>query len=226
MMNTKKIYDFIEKLATNNNREWFQANKEEYDMVKAVHEELVTYLITQISLFDESIKGVTAKECTFRIYRDTRFSPDKTPYKNHIGAYIASRGGRKSERAGYYIHISPDENFVSGGVYCPQPKVLKALREAVYHNIDEYLAIINQKEYKKYFTEFFSDSLKTVPRGFPKDFEYADLLKCRHYSPSSPLESSIWQSPQCIDEILIRCKVLFPYNQFMNYTVDECLLDF
>ncbi len=217
------IYSFLEKLVANNNREWFQEHKSEYEKVKSEHEKMVTYLIAKISEFDSDIRGLEAKDCIFRIYRDTRFSPDKTPYKNHVGAYIASGGGRKSERAGYYVHISTEESFISGGIYCPQPAVLKALREAVYHNIDEYLSIINQKDYKQYFTEFFSESLKTVPRGFPKDFEHAELLKCRHYSPASPISPDFWKKQDCLDEIVKRCKALYPYNRFMNFTVDECL---
>lgn len=222
-MNIAPIYDFIQQLVKNNNREWMQLHKEEYEQVKKLHEEFISYLIPQIALFDDEVSGLNAKDCIYRIHRDVRFSPDKTPYKNHIGAYIATHGGRKSERAGYYIHIGPDESFVSGGVYCPQPKLLKALREAVYHNIDEYLSIINQDEYKTYFTGFFSDSLKIVPRGFPKDFQYAEYLKYRHYSPSSPIPNEMWKSDTITDEILKRCKVLHTYNKFMNYTVDECL---
>ncbi|MCD7971916.1 MAG: DUF2461 domain-containing protein [Candidatus Azobacteroides sp.] len=219
------LYDFIKRLIKNNNREWFQSHKEEFEEVKKVHEEFISWLISEISVFDEDIRGMQAKDCIFRIYRDVRFSPDKSPYKNHLGAYIASRGGRKSERAGYYVHISPGESFVSGGIHAPQPKVLKAIREAVHDNIEEYLSITEEKEYKKYFTEFFGEPLKTVPKGFPKDFEYADLLKNRHYSPTSPLADTIWKNPDCAAEILKRCKALYPYNRFMNFTVDECLYD-
>ena len=215
-MNTAIIYDFLVKLVANNDREWFREHKSEYEEVKNEHEKAVTWLINQISLFDENIKNVKAKDCIFRIYRDTRFSPDKTPYKDHIGAYIAPNGGRKSEYAGYYVHISPTESFISGGIYCPQPNVLKALRSAIYHNIDEYLSIVNEKEYKKYFTDFFSEPLKTVPPGFPKDFEHADLLKCRHYSPSSPVSNDFWKNPNCLEEIIKRFKILYPFNQFMN----------
>ncbi|MDR2475151.1 MAG: DUF2461 domain-containing protein [Bacteroidales bacterium] len=223
-MNIADAYDFIIKLTANNNREWFNAHKAEYEQAKTAHEEFISLLITKIALFDEDIKGVNVKECTFRIYRDTRFSPDKTPYKNHLGAYIAAQGGRNSERAGYYVHLSPDENFVSGGVYCPQPAILKALRNAIYNNVEEYLALVNRKDYKQYFTEFFSDSLKTLPRGYPKDFEHADLLKCRHYSPAAPLPNDMWRMPDCMDEIVKRLNVLHPYNKFMNFTIDECLL--
>ena len=219
------IHDFIKRLTSNNSREWFQQHKTEYDEVKKAHEEIVTQLISQIALFDEDIKGVQAKDCIFRIYRDVRFSPDKSPYKNHIGAYIANRGGRKSERAGYYFHIGADESFLSGGIYCPRPNVLKALREAVYHNIEEYLNIIHQKEYEKYFTEFFSDSLKTVPKGFPKDFEHAEFLKYRHYSPASPLSDAFFEQKEYMVELVKRCKALYPYNRFLNYTVDECLYE-
>lgn len=224
-MELQLIRDFIIKLTLNNDRNWFQQHKAEYDKVRMMYEEIVSHLISQISLFDEDIKGVQVKDCIFRIYRDIRFSPNKLPYKNHFGAYIASGGGRKSERAGYYLHIGADESFLSGGIYCPRPNVLKALREAVYENIDEYLQIVNQKDFKKYFTVFFSDSLKTVPRGFPKNFEHAELLKYRHYSPASPLPEKLFEQKNHMEELLNRCKALYHYNRFMNFTVDECLFN-
>ena len=102
-----EIMQFLTELKQNNNREWFQANKNRYDSLRKGFIDEVQQLIDRIALFDPEIAGLEAKDCLFRIYRDIRFSPDKTPYKIHFAAYMASCGGRGSERGGYYIHLEP-----------------------------------------------------------------------------------------------------------------------
>ena len=135
----------------------------------------------RISLFDESIRGVQVKDCTYRIYRDTRFSQDKTPYKTHLGGYINARG-KKSDHCGYYVHIEPGNCLLAGGSYCLPPKTLKAVRQAVYDNIDEFRGIVENPDFKQYFPVIGEDFLKTAPKGFPKDFEYVQYLKCKEYT--------------------------------------------
>jgi len=105
-MNTKKIMHFLKGIAANNNREWFQEHKAEYDAVKDDFEKGVEQIIAQLSTFDDEVAHLTAKDCTYRFYRDIRFSPDKSPYKRHLGAYICGHG-RKALRGGYYIHLQP-----------------------------------------------------------------------------------------------------------------------
>ena len=104
----EQIIEFLTELRSHNNREWFQDNKNRYDALRKVFIDEVQDLIGRISLFDPEVAGLEAKDCLFRIYRDIRFSPDKTPYKCHFAAYI-SQGGRASERGGYYIHLEPGE---------------------------------------------------------------------------------------------------------------------
>lgn len=116
-MDVSVIFQFLKDLAANNNREWFQGHKDEYLKAQKEFEELLTAIIARISLFDESIVGIQAKDCTYRIYRDTRFSSDKTPYKIHLGGYINARG-KKSEHCGYYVHIEPDNCMLAGGSWC------------------------------------------------------------------------------------------------------------
>lgn len=123
----KEILDYLSRLRENNNREWFQAHKEEYDRLRPLFVEKIQELIQQISQFDEDIVGLEAKNCMYRIYRDIRFSPDKTPYKSYMSAYMA-KGGRKSLRAGYYFHFEPGNCLLSGGVWCPEPKLPSTMR--------------------------------------------------------------------------------------------------
>jgi len=221
-MNIENTLQFLKELKINNNREWFAANKAWYEEVRVDFEKMCKELILEISKFDEEIKHVEVKDCIFRIYRDTRFSNDKTPYKTHFGIYIASAGGRKSRRAGYYLHLDPDGCFVGTGVWGPEPNVLKALRQSVFDNIDELNEIRNNPEFSQYFKEFFQeDKLKNVPPGFPKDFPDAELLKLKHYLVDFKFNDSHLKSENFVQIVGGILKCAYPLNQFLNFTVDE-----
>lgn len=219
-MNIPVVFDFLKKLSANNNREWFAAHRDEYENARIEFEKLVAVTIERISLFDESIRGLQVKDCTYRIYRDTRFSPDKTPYKTHFGAYI-NANGKKSDHCGYYIHLEPGNCMLAGGSYCPPPKILKALRQAVYDNIDEYRAIVEDREFAQYFPVIGYNFLKTTPKGFPKDFEHIDYLKCKEYCCDHKVPDSFFTAP----DMLVRTEVIFGqlkrFSDFVNYTIDE-----
>lgn len=220
----KNILDFLSELKKNNNRDWFAENKVRYESAKHNFEMLGNQLISDISTFDEDIKGFDVKDAIFRIYRDTRFSPDKTPYKTHFGMYIASAGGRKSNRGGYYLHIEPDGCFFGAGVWMPQPDILKALRQSVYENIEEFIEIIENKIFKASFPELDkSQMLKRVPAGFPTDFEYAELLKHKSYLVGHGFSNDEFLSSNIIKRLSELAKTAYPFLQFLNYTVDEVL---
>jgi len=223
-MQATEIIRFLAELSENNNREWFTENKSRYEMLKKQFEEISSKLILKIAKFDDDIKNVTAAECSYRIYRDVHFSHDKTPYKTHFGVFIASEGGRKSKRGGYYLHLDPAGCFVGVGVWCPPPPLLKALRKSVYDNIDELNEIRNETEFTNLFTHFFEeDKLKTVPAGFPKDFPDAELLKLKHYLVEYKFDSSLLEKDSFVDEIAHIFRVAYPFNKFLNYTVDEVI---
>lgn len=225
-MQIENILHFLTELKQNNNREWFAENKSWYLKIKNDFEKLVGNLILELSKFDENIKHIEVKDCVFRIYRDTRFSPDKTPYKTHFGAYIAPDGGRKSPRGGYYLHLDPDGSFLAVGIWCPEPAILKALRKSVYENIDELNEIRREINFAKYFTSFdTTDELKKTPAGFPKDFLFPELLRLRHYIVNCSLDNSILNldSEKFNHEVALIMKYAYPLNCFLNYTVDELI---
>ena len=223
-MHTEDIINFLRELNENNNREWFAQNKSRYERVRSKFEEISRLLIAEISVFDNDIKNVDVKDCVFRIYRDIRFSTDKTPYKTHFGVYIASAGGRKSHRGGYYLHLDPAGCFIAVGVWCPPPNILKALRQSVCDNIDELNEIRNEASFNTYFKTFFEeDKLKNVPAGFPRDFPDAELLKLKHYMVEYKLDDKILNASDFVLQLAQIARAGYPLNKFLNYTVDEVI---
>jgi uncharacterized protein (TIGR02453 family) len=216
----KTILSFLADLQANNNREWFQANKARYDEAKAEFEAFIDSMIPAIAKFDDSVKHITAKDCIFRIFRDVRFAKDKSPYKTNFGAFM-SRGGRKSHGPGYYFHLSPEECFLSGGVWMPETEVMKKIRQEIYYNIDEFKGILNNKEFKKHFSGIDDwDKQKLPPREFPKDFQDIDLLKNRSFTVSSPLSVKNILSDKLQEYAMGVYKVMKPYNQFLTRAIE------
>ena len=224
-MHTEDIINFLRELNENNNREWFAQNKSRYERVRSKFEEISRLLISEISVFDNDIKNVDVKDCVFRIYRDIRFSTDKTPYKTHFGAFIASAGGRKSDRGGYYLHLDPAGCFFSIGVWSPTPVVLKAIRRSIYDNIDEFNEIRNNPDFRTLFNDSFyeEDKLKTVPQGFSKDFPDAELLKLKHFMVTYDIDDNMLNSYEFVEKLAEIAEKSYPFLQFLNYSVDEVI---
>lgn len=222
-MNLKEIFPFLIALSENNDREWFAEHKSEYEHTKRIFESFVEKLIDEIALFDQDVKGVKAKDCIFRIYRDTRFATDKTPYKTYYSAYIASMGGRKSPRGGYYLHVQPGESLIACGVWCPEPNLLKALRKSVYENVDEFGEILHNPSFAAHYKELMGDKLKNVPTGFPKDFEFGEWLKYKNYCVDSSVGDDFFFQDNTLTEVARVMQLAQPFNRFLNFTVDEVL---
>ena len=210
------IFEFLRDLKTNNNRDWFQANKERYDRARQAFESFINELIPLIRTMDPRVDMITAKDCVFRIYRDVRFSHDKVPYKTNMGAYIA-RGGKNSELAGYYVHFEPGESMLAGGLYMPPAETLKKIREEIYYQAEDFKKII----YKKEFTGCFGllddpGKMKNPPKGFSKDFPDIDLLKFRSYAAMHRVPDHIALSEDYLKYALNVFRVLYPLNAYFN----------
>nr|WP_321377963.1 DUF2461 domain-containing protein [uncultured Bacteroides sp.] len=219
-MNIPIIFQFLKELSLNNNREWFNDHKDDYLKAQAEFENLLTAIIQRISLFDDEIVGIQAKDCTYRIYRDVRFSQDKSPYKLHFGGYINGKG-KKSEHCGYYVHLQLGYCLLAGGSLCPPPDILKALRQSVYDNIDEYRSIVEDPAFKKYFPVIGENFLKTAPKGFPKDFKYIDYLKPKEFICSYQVPDEFFLDEKMLDNVADAFKQLKRFSDFTNYTIDE-----
>src|SRR6218665_718121 len=164
----EKPISFLKALKNNNSKEWFDANKDKYLAAKEEFEGLVDQLIKGIHKFDKQLPAdMKGKDCTFRIYKDVRFSKDKTPYKTNMGASI-NPGGKKSLVAGYYFHLEPGGNsFLAGGVYMPEPPVLNVVRQEIDYNPEPLLKVLKSAAFKKYFKGLDEEGqLKTAPKSF------------------------------------------------------------
>jgi len=218
----KEVLEFLDDLNLNNNREWFNANKKRYESAKDKILFITELFVNEIRKFDNDIPAMDPNDCLFRIYRDIRFSPDKRPYKTHFGSYIA-RGGHKSNRAGYYFHIQPDESFLAGGIWMPPAEELKALRMAIYDHPEEFLSILNDPDFKKYFGEIDGEKLKKAPKGFPPDFEYMDLLKPKSYSFGYNISREDLLKGKLVETGIDAFRQLYKVNHFLNEALDQYL---
>lgn len=218
----EKSISFLRKLKENNYKEWFHENKPMYDEAKKEFEDFVFGFLHEACQIDKTIGPVEPKNCIFRIFRDVRFTNDKTPYKTNFGAYVAKGGGRKSEYAGFYVHIEPGNSMLAGGVWMPQPDILKAIRNEIFHNVEEFSEILTSKDFKHYFGEISKeDMLKTAPKDFPKDWPNIDLLKYKSYTLGKSLSDETVNSDKFMEEIRNVFTAMLPFNNFMNQVIED-----
>ena len=204
---------FLKQLKRNNNRPWFQAHKAVYEeKVKRPMEELVLALGGPIQGFAPELV-TEPKRAIFRIYRDTRFSSDKTPYKTHIAAHFSPRG---LEGAGLYFQIDPEEVLIGGGIYMPGSAELRALRNHIAGHSGELRAILKRREIKKLFGGLQGDQLSRAPRGFPQDHPALDLLKRKSLIVWFTRPSSLAEGPRLFPLLLESFIAVMPLIRYLN----------
>lgn len=215
--------DFLRRLAENNNRPWFAAHRSEYEAVRAQWLAEVDRYIARLAEHDPRVGRLEARRQAYRIYRDTRFSADKTPYKCHFSASFDVEGGR-DERAGYYLQtdIRPEEGGIYGGIYCLTPPQLRKMRHAIADNIDELRDILAEPELRRLFGDaWYGPALKTAPVGWPKDHPCIELLRLKTYGKFHSLPPEFFSRPDWPEEAAERTAPLRPLIDFINYSLDE-----
>jgi len=210
-------FDFLKELVENNNREWFMANKERYESARENVIDFTAEWLKQMHQVDASIdESLDAKKCVMRIYRDIRFSKDKTPYKNNFGISIPTKG-LKLGRAEYYLQISPNNSFIAGGYWMPGPDHLKAIRQEIDYNADDLKKIIDESEFVSLFGDFRKqEQLKSVPREYGPHNENADLLKLKSFVAFRKLEDKELMRRNAVAEVTGICAKIHPLNVFLN----------
>jgi len=220
-MISHKIFEFLTDIKNNNDRNWFNANKSRYKDARAEFEAFITELIEQIARFDPPILRLEAKKCIFRIYRDTRFSKDKQPYKTNFGAHLVDTHERPHDKAGYYVHIEPGNCFLAGGAYMPPAKWLNAIRESIDSKGEKLIDILNSANFKKYFGGMEGEQLKTKPRDYPEDHPFIDLLKYKSYLVVHNLKDSEVTSKDFLKKAVEVFQVLKPFDDFLNQSIEN-----
>jgi len=207
---------FFKGLERNNRREWFQPRKQIYDeQVKAPMAELIRGLTAEMMRFAPDY--VTEPEkAIYRIYRDTRFSKDKTPYKTHVAAVFPRRGLSKHGGGGLYFSVSAKEIEVAGGVYMPGPEQLLAIRGHIAGHEREFRKIIGSRSLKLLMGELQGEQLSRVPKGFPCDHPAADLLRYKQWLYFVTLEPGMATTPKLLAEVRKRFEVMMPLIEFLN----------
>lgn len=195
------------------------ANRGAYLQAKADFEALVNALLQNLQAIDPDLNGITAKDCTFRINRDIRFSKDKSPYKHNFGASIAE-GGKKSLNAGYYLHIQPgNESFIGGGLYMPPGEQLKKIRQEIDYNAPELLKIVATKDFKQAYGKIQGGKLSRAPKGYEPSHPNIEFLKLKSYVALHTLTDDDIQSPQLLENLTHKCQVLKPFIDFLNVAI-------
>lgn len=214
---------FLKELKRNNNKAWFDNHKARYLSAKNDFENFVTEIIATIAAFDDDIKDLQAKNCTFRINRDIRFSKDKTPYKTNMGASF-NRGGKKSIFAGYYFHMEPGgKSFVGGGLWMPEPIALKKLRQEIDYCFPEFLKIISNSSFKKQYHSLEMNErqrLVNVPKGYDKENPAASFLKLKSFVATKNIPDSLLASSGLLKETEQAFKALMPLVKFINRSLE------
>jgi uncharacterized protein (TIGR02453 family) len=213
----KETFSFLKDLKKNNDREWFNKNKDKYIAANENFIQFTSELIKETSKFDKSVIGLDAKDCVFRIYRDTRFAKDKSPYKNNFGMHIMP-GGKGCAVAGYYFHFEPGSSFLGGGVHMTEPANLKAIRQEISYNGKEFLKIINDKTFKQLLT-LKGEKLTKVPQGFDKEDPMAEYLKYKELMIHHAIPDKEITGPDFAGYCAKVFKAMVPFNVFVNKPV-------
>ncbi|MBC7422939.1 MAG: DUF2461 domain-containing protein [Ferruginibacter sp.] len=220
MLQASSIH-FLKELENNNNKPWFDENRNKYEATKAGLEKLVSSLIPAIAAFDEPLGTLQVKDCTFRINRDVRFSKNKSPYKNNMGASF-SRGGKKADIAGYYFHFQPGKSFAGGGFYLPPPAQLSKIRQELDYSFAEWKTLLDNKTFKKYFPDGVDglDTLIRPPKGYDENNPAIHYLKMKSFIVSKPFTDAELQSKSLVKDIAKTFEAMKPMLDFLNRAVE------
>lgn len=215
------VIGFLNLLKENNDRDWFNAHKDIWLGVKAQVEEFTAWLWKNMVEYDRELAFVNPKNCVYRIYRDTRFSKDKRPYKQHVGIGIA-RQGRHGHCSGYYIHIEPGMSMYGAGVYGLEPAMLKKVRDGIYFESVRLKEILSQPDVVEIYGGKMEEAarMKVPPRGYDKDFPDIDLLKYKYYFLEHKVEDQVVESSGYALEVLKGMRAAYPFNRFLNQALD------
>lgn len=219
----KTTIRFLKDLSANNNREWFASQRAAYENAKNDFDQFTGKLIEALSAVNPELKGLQPKDCTFRIYRDVRFSKNKDPYKTNMGVSI-KEGGRKSPRCGFYFQADPsvkEGSFIAGGFWMPDAPLLRKIRQEIEYNSDEFFSVLRDRTFKKYFRDLEQDyTLKRLPKGFEAGHPAEDYLKMTSFIVSHNLTHAALTDKNLLKTCVHTYKAMLPFLRFLNRALD------
>jgi uncharacterized protein (TIGR02453 family) len=210
---------FLKDLKKNNNKPWFDANRKQYEIAKADFATFIQKVIDSFGKRDAGIKDLIAKDCMFRINRDVRFAKDKSPYKTNFGASINAGGRKAMNSAGYYFHLEPGGAFAGGGIYVPEPDVLKKVRQEIDYNYPGFKKIISSKKFKAVYGNLDRSKeflLSRVPKGYEPDNAAAEYLKLKSYIAMVNITDTDLTSKDLLKKVTATFEALQPLVLFIN----------
>ena len=212
---------FLKDLKKNNNKPWFEKNKQVYLDAKEDIELFVEQVIEGLGKIDADVKPLHPKDCTYRIYRDVRFSKDKTPYKTNMGAYL-NKGGKKSPTAGYYMHIEPGRNMAGGGLWMPQAPELNKVRQEIDYNFAEWSKIVGDRTFKKVFPDGLEteEILSRPPKGYDDENPAIEFLKLKSFIVTRTFTDAEVQAKSFLKELLKTFETMGDFVRFMNRSLE------
>ena len=211
---------FLKALAKNNNREWFLANKNKYDLAKENYLNFVEEVLSGVVKFDNSLAELNPKQCVFRINRDVRFSKNKDPYKTNFGASF-SKGAKKINAAGYYFHLEPGACFIGGGLWMPEANDLQKVRQEIDYCFKEFNGIIQHKQFKNAFSGLSTEvKLARPPKGYDLDNPAIEYLKLKSFTAIASLSDSDVLDKNIVKKSLTIFKTIAPLIHFLNRSID------
>lgn len=214
-------FDFLTALKENNNREWFADHRDAYERAWENMKAFTAVLIAGLSETDRYISAdIPVSRCLFRIYRDTRFSKDKTPYKTWLGAGI-SEAGRKLNGPEYYIHVSPGNSFVAGGYWRPEKEHLAAIRQEIDYNGAEFRSLLSTPDFGKYLKLDEEDKLIKVPAGYTADHPEIDFLKLKSFTVSHPFADHELTGKDALDKVIAIMRAMYDFKLFLHRALGE-----
>jgi uncharacterized protein (TIGR02453 family) len=205
------ILAFLTELEHNNRREWFEEHRAAYEAARERFEVFVGEVIDHLRAF-EDLGPLSPRDCIMRIYRDVRFSRDKSPYRANMGASIA-RGGRHSARLPYYLHLAPGGgSFLAGGLYMPMPEQLTRFRDLIVEDPLPFKRIVDDPQFRAYFGEVTGERLKRAPAGYPPDHPEIELLRLKQVLVMHPMRDE----ELSVDNVIAGFELLKPLNDYLN----------
>jgi uncharacterized protein (TIGR02453 family) len=211
----KPVLTFLSAVQKNNNRVWFEGHRSLYENAREQFEELIDSLIVGLGSV-EDLGGITAKDCVMRIYRDIRFSKDKSPYKRSMAAAIRP-GGKRSGRLAYYLHLEPpNASVIAGGLHDPEPAQLVRFREAIDRDPKPFKKVVNNKAFVQTFGALEGERLKTVPKGYDRDHPELDLLRMKGVFAVRHLTDAQVLSPRFSAVVIESFTAMKPFLDYLN----------